>query len=53
MILQLGYKVLPETGRASATDTHLDYVHSINLEEATTRPFPYSQGMADLVERRH
>jgi len=36
MILQLGYKVFPKIGRLSLTDTHLDHVYSIDLEEATT-----------------
>ena len=36
MILRLGYKVFSKIGRLSATDPHLDYVYSINLEEATT-----------------
>jgi hypothetical protein len=35
MILQLGYKVLPETGRASVIDIHPDHIYSINLEKAT------------------
>ena len=35
MTLQLGYKVLPKIGRLSLIDPYLDYVHSINLEEAT------------------
>jgi len=35
MILRLGYKVLPKIGRVSVIDTHLDYVYSIDLEEAT------------------
>ena len=35
MILQLGHKVFPKIGRSSVIDTHLDYVHSINLKEAT------------------
>jgi len=42
MILRLGHKVLPEIGRVSVIDTHLDHVHSIDLEEATAWPFPYS-----------
>jgi len=42
MILQPGHKVLPKTVRASAIDTHLNYVYSINSEEATAQPFPYS-----------
>jgi len=35
MILRLGYKVFPKIRRLSLTDPHLDYVYSINLEEAT------------------
>jgi len=35
MILQLGYKVFPKIGRLSAIDIYLDYVYSIDLEEAT------------------
>ena len=42
MILQLGYKVLPKTGRVSVINTHLDHVHSINLKKATAWPFLYS-----------
>jgi hypothetical protein len=36
MILRLGYKVFPKIGRLSPIDPHLDYVYSIDLEEATT-----------------
>jgi hypothetical protein len=32
---------------------HLDHVYSINLKKATAWPFPYNQGIADLVKRRH
>ena len=32
---------------------HLDHVYSINLEKATAWPFPHSQGLADLVKRKH
>ena len=35
MILRLGHKVFPKIGGLPTADTHLDYVHSINLEEAT------------------
>ena len=35
MILQLGYKVLPKTGKASVIDIYPDHVHSINLEKVT------------------
>jgi hypothetical protein len=35
MILQLGYKVLPKTGRVSAIDIYLDYIYSINSEKVT------------------
>jgi hypothetical protein len=35
MILQLGYKVLPETGRVSVINIHLNHVHYINLKKAT------------------
>jgi hypothetical protein len=35
MILRLGYEVFPEIGRSSLIDPYLDYVYSINLEEAT------------------
>jgi hypothetical protein len=42
MILRPGYKVFPKTGRLSLIDPHLDYVYSIDTEEATTWPFPYS-----------
>jgi len=35
MILRLGYEVLPEIEKASTIDTHIDYNHSINSEEAT------------------
>ena len=53
MILQLGHKVLSKTGRVFIINMHLDHVHSINLEKATAWPFPYSQGMANLVKRKH
>ena len=36
MILWLGHKVFPKTGRVSVTDMYPDYVYSINLEEAAT-----------------
>ena len=42
MILQLGHKVFPKTGRLSSTDIYPDYVYSISLEEAAAWPFPYS-----------
>ena len=42
MILRSGHEVLPETGRASAIDTHLDYVYSIDLEEAAAQPLLHS-----------
>ena len=32
---------------------HLDHVHSIDSEEATAWPFPYNQGMANSIKRRH
>ena len=53
MILQLGHKVLPKTGRVFIIDMHPDHIHSIDLEKATTWPFPYSQKIADSVKRRH
>jgi hypothetical protein len=36
MILRLGYEVFPKIGRLSLTNPYLDYVYSINLEEAPT-----------------
>ena len=33
-ILWLRHKILPEIKRASAIDTHLNYIHSINSKEA-------------------
>ena len=53
MILQLGHEVFPKAGRVFIINIHLDYVHSINSEEVTAWPFPYSQGIADLIKRRH
>jgi len=53
MILWLGYEVFPKAGRASVINTYLNHVYSLDSEEAATWPFPYSQGMADLVKRRH
>ena len=53
MILRLGYKVLPKTEKVFVIDIYLNHVHSINSEKATAWPFLYSQGMADLVKRRH
>jgi hypothetical protein len=36
MILQLGYKVFFKTGKLLLINPHLNYIHSIDLEEATT-----------------
>ena len=36
MILQLGHKVFPKTGRVSIIDIYLDYIYSVNSEEAAT-----------------
>ena len=32
---------------------YLDYVYGISLEEAAAWPFPYNQGIANLVKKRH
>ena len=36
MILRLGYKVFPKIKKIPLIDPHLNYVYSIDLEEATT-----------------
>jgi hypothetical protein len=53
MILRLKYKVFPKTGRLLSINPHPNYVHSINLKEATAWPFLNSQGMAILVKGEH
>jgi hypothetical protein len=36
MILRPGYEIFLKTRRVPLTDLYLNYVYSINLEEATT-----------------